>query len=419
MSWFDKLPWRKKKRESKYVKMLNGSTPIFHQFGQDIYASDVVQQAMSCIVDEMKKLNPKHVRNVGADVMPVAGSLQNLLDNPNELMTTSEFIEKSMCNLLFNENSFIIPTFYVWKDEKTGQERRIYNGLYPVQPIQVGFIQDAKNEMYINMKFCNNYETTLKYSDVIHVKHKFSVNELMGGNINGQPDNKTLLKTLELNNTLLQGVSGAMKSSFAINGVVKYNTLMDDGKTEKALEELEKKLKSSESGFLPLDLKSEFIPIKKEVKMVDSDTLKFIDEKILRTWGISLPILTGDYTTEQYEAFYQKVLEPFIISFSQAFTKTLFSQREKSYGNVIKFYPKQLVFLSMQQTIEMVRLLGDSGTLYENEKLVAFGLPPKPELVGVRMQSLNYVNANIADKYQLGNKNNNPDDGGAEDAEEE
>ena len=39
---------------------------------------------------------------------------------------------------------------------------------------------------------------------------------------------------------------------------------------------------------------------------------KFIDEKILRNYGVSLPILTGDYTKEQYEAFYQKALEPLI-----------------------------------------------------------------------------------------------------------
>ena len=134
------------------------------------------------------------------------------------------------------------------------------------------------------MTFANNYDTTLAYSDVIHIRYKYSVNEFMGGNELGQPDNDVLLKTLELNHQLLQGVAGAMKSSFAVNGVVKYNTLMDDGKTDAALKELEKKLKNSESGFLPLDLKAEYIPIKHEVQLVDATTLKFIDEKILRHW---------------------------------------------------------------------------------------------------------------------------------------
>ena len=402
MSWLDKLR-RKPKVKTEFADMLNGFTPIFSQFGQDIYASDVVQQALQCIVSEMKKLNPQHVRVNGSDVTSVNDSLQTVLQAPNELMTTSDFIEKIVWQLLFNYNSFIIPTFDVWID-KNGVEQRRYTGLYPVQPTQVDFIQDAADRIYVKLTFANNYETTIPYSDIIHVRHRFSVNEFMGGNAQGQPDNDVLLQTLNLNHQLLQGVASAMKSSFAINGVIKYNTMMDDGKTEKALKELESKLRSSESGFLPLDLKAEYIPIKHEIQLVDAETLKFIDEKILRNFGVPLPILTGDYTKDQYEAFYQKTLEPFIIAFSQAFTKTLFTPRERSFGNQVKFYPKDLIFMSVDQTLEMVRLLGDSGSLYENEKRVAFGLKPLPELEGIRMQSLNYVNVDIATQYQVGGK---------------
>ena len=215
----------------------------------------------------------------------------------------------------------------------------------------------------------------------------------MGGNAFGQPDNKALLQTLELNNTLLEGIAKAMKSSFAVNGVVKFNTLMDNGKTETALKELEQKLKNSESGFLPLDIKSEFVPLKNSVQLVDSTTLKFIDEKILRYFGVSLPILTGDYTKAQYEAFYQKTLEPLIISISQAFTKTLFSQRERSFGNEIKFYPHELIFMDTTQKLDLFDLLVDSGSCYKNELRTAFGLYPLPELVGEIAMSSNKTNA--------------------------
>jgi hypothetical protein len=110
----------------------------------------------------------------------------------------------------------------------------------------------------------------------------------MGGNLIGQPDHKALLDTLELNNTLLKGIAKAMKASYAVNGVVKYNTIMDDGSTEKALKELERKLLNSESGFLPLDLKSEFTALPHTSQIVDDATLKFIDEKILRNFGVPL-----------------------------------------------------------------------------------------------------------------------------------
>lgn len=400
MGWLDKLR-KKSPPNARYAQMLDGTLPIFSQFGDDIFASDVVQQAIKCIVDEMKKLNPTHIRQRGNDVTTVNGNIQNILDNPNEIMTSNEFIEKIVWQLFFNYNAFIIPSYYTWVDEK-GNEQRHYNSLYPIAPTYVEFQEDASGKLYVNMKFANNYETTLAYSDVIHIKYNYSVNEFMGGNEFGQPNNGTLLKTLDLNNTLLQGVAGAMRASFAINGVVKYNTMMDDGKTEAALKELEAKLKKSESGFLPLDLKAEFIPLKHEIQLVDEATLKFIDEKILRYFGVPLCILTGDYTKAQYEAFYQKTLEPLIIAISQAFTKSLFTQREKSFGNKITLYPKDLIFMSVDQTLEMIRLLGDSGALFENEKRVAFGMRPLPELEGIRMMSLNYVNVEDAKKYQTG-----------------
>lgn len=393
--------------KTKFADMLNGFTPIFSQFGNDIYASDVVQQAINCIVSEMKKLNPQHIRIKGSDVTPVNSSIQAVLKKPNEIMTTTEFIEKIIWQLMLNYNSFILPTYYTWTDDD-GTEKRHYTGLYPIAPTQVDFIQDASDTLYVKLRFANNFETTIPYSGIIHIRHRFSVNEFMGGNELGQPDNRALLKTLELNNELLQGVSNAMKSSFAINGVVKFKSMIDGGKTEKALKELEQKLRNSESGFLPLDITSEFVPIQREIQLVDEGTLKFIDEKILRHFGVPLPILTGDYTKQQYEAFYQKTLEPLIITMSQAFTRTLFTSRELSFGNEIKFYPKDLIFMSVDQTLEMVRLLGDSGSLYENEKRVAFGLRPLPELEDIRMQSLNYVNTNIASQYQVGK-------GGAED----
>ena len=196
-----------------------------------------------------------------------------------------------------------------------------------------------------------------------------------------------------------------MNASYAINGVVKYNTLLDDGKTEAALKELERKLANSENGFLPLDLKAEFTPLERKAEIVDADVLKFIDEKILRNWGVPLAILTGDYTKAQYEAFYQKVLEPLIISASQAFTKGLFTPRALAFGNKIEFYPKELIFLTMEQTLQMIEILAPTGALFENEKRTALGLKPMAELEGQRYVSLNWVNANDASKYQLGKVN--------------
>ena len=405
MGWLKEKLFKRKPKNSAYADILNGYTPIYSQFGQNIYASDVVQQAVNCIVTELKKITPLHVRTIDGDVQPIRSNIQSVLNAPNEIMTTSDFIEKVIWQLYLNYNSFIIPVYKSWTDEN-GVEQRYYTALYPIAPTQVDFLQDKTDTLYVKFTFANSYETTLKYSDVIHIRHHFSVNEFMGGNEQGQPDNDALLKTLDLNYKLLKNLSKAMSSSCAVNGVVKFKSMIDGGKTEKALAELEEKLRNSESGFLPLDISADFTPIERNIQFVDAETLAFIDGKILRHFGVPLAILTGDYTKAQYEAFYQKTLEPIIIALSQAFTKSLFTQRERSFNNAIKFYPKELIFMSTDQTLEMVRLLGDSGSLYENEQRVAFGMRPLPELVGKRMQSLNYVDVDIAKDYQTGGDNN-------------
>lgn len=62
--------FKKTKSNVSYAKVLNGYTPIFSQFGQDIYASDVVQQGIACLVTELTKANPFHIKQVGSDLVP-------------------------------------------------------------------------------------------------------------------------------------------------------------------------------------------------------------------------------------------------------------------------------------------------------------------------------------------------------------
>ena len=378
---------------------MNGWLPMYSQFGTNIYASDVVQQALKCIADEIKKLNPTHVRYIGNDPVPVRGSVQKVLDNPNPIMTTSEFLEKITYLLLMNYNVFILP---VYSNEASG---RVYEALYPIKPSEVTFIEDAGGRLFITFMFWNGYKTTVPYDDIIHIRYNYAVNEYMGGNELGQPDHAALLETLNLNKQLLDGVAKAMRSSYKINGVVKYNQLLDDGSTEAALKELERKLANSEDGFLPLDLKAEFTPFDRKIQLVDNDTLKFIDTKILRHFGVPIEILDGSFSKEVYESFYQRTLEPIVKSMSQAFTKKLFTDGERAHGNKIELYPKELIFMTVSQTLEMINILSPTGGLFENEKRVALGLRPLPELEGKRYMSLNWIDAADASQYQTGKVN--------------
>lgn len=409
--WWDKI-FKKPDRTVVYWNdVLSGRIPIYTtDFGDNIYASDVVQQAIYSIVSELKKLDPVHVRKIGSDFAEVTGNIQNVLDNPNPLMTTSDFIEKVAWTLLLNYNAFIYP---LWEGDTL-------KALYPLQPSEVAFDTDynGTGKTWVQFTFPNGYQGEMPYENVIHLRYKFSVSEFMGGNESGTPDFKPLLDTLKLNDTLLKGLAKSLNMQTSINGIAKIKTMQNKEEQIAKVKEFEEKLQANESGILPLDMQSEYIPITKQVQLLDSTTLEFIDRKILRTWGVSIPIINGDYTKEQYEAFYQKVLEPIVKSFCQAFTKGIFTKHAvQGFNNKIMFYVKELIFMNTDQKLNLFNSLKDFGGCYVNEYRTAFGLRPMKEAEGVRMMSLNYINANDASKYQVG-ESESDENGGTNDEQQ-
>ena len=54
----------------------------------------------------------------------------------------------------------------------------------------------------------------------------------------------------------------------------------------------------------------------------------------------------------------------------------------------------------------MINILAPTGAMFENEKRTTFGLRPLPELVNKRYMSLNWVEADKAAQYQLGENSN-------------
>lgn len=408
--------WLKPRKELDAYKnaydILSGITPVYSGgFGENIFASDVVQQAIYSIVTELKKLDPCHVRMMGNDPIPQRGNIQNVLESPNPLMTTSDFIEKIAWNLLLNYNAWVYP---MWDGDNL-------IGLYPLQPTLVEIDTDfnGTGKAWVRMKFNNGTVADFPYENIIHLRYKFAFSEFMGGNLQGQPDFAPLIDTLKLNDDLLKGLAKSLRIQSTVNAVVKLKQMHNTDDQIKAVKEFEKKVQANESGFLPVDISSEFVPINKQISLVDATTLEFIDKKILRTFGVSIPIVDGTYSPEEYEAFYQKTLEPIVKSMSQAFTKGIFTNRQKmGFNNRIAFYVKELIFLSTGQKLQLANFLGARGSCYENEYRGWFGLRPIPELVGKRMMSLNYIDAANAPQYQVG-KNAEKDNADEKDEKDE
>ncbi len=385
-----------------YARMMKGYVPVFTQFGEDIYASDIVQIAIRCIATEISKLNPQHIRtdNETGIQSVVNDSIHRLLKfGPNPLMTTTDFLEKIVYLREINKNAYIYPTYNVIP---LGQDvyRREYTGLYPLNPLQVEYLEDASGRLYIKFYFVNGFEYTMPYEDIIHWRKDYSANDFVGGDAQGKADNKAMLKLLSTDDAIIQGMEKGMKATMTVRGVQKINTMLDDDKQKEEREKFEQKMNETQSGILAIDLKGDFIPIKLDPKFIDKDTIEFIDKRILANYGVSLAIFNGDFDEEQYQAFYEKTLEHMIIGLGRVFSKCLFTKRELEVGNEIIFYNQGLMFMNTTNKINAADILTRLGTLTDNQVLAIFGYPPF-EGGDVRKQSLNYINRDIADQYQL------------------
>lgn len=394
--------WATGNKEAKIYRMMSGAIPVFSQFGTNIYASDIVQNAINVIATEMSKLQPRHIRTTETEQFQPKGNLYRIFKfGPNSLMTTSEFIEKIIWFLFMNYNAFVIPVFD--SDFSSGLERRSYRALYPINPSRVEFLQDPAGTLLIRFYFPSGVDFTFPYSDVIHLRKKYSVNELMGGGTDGQPDNAALLKVLQTNHTLNQGLERAAKINAAVQAVLKMATLLDDDAQRKERARFESLIASGESGILPIDLKGDYIPVKGDVKFIDKDTLAFLQQSVLNWYGVSLPILTGVFTDDEYQAFYEKTLEPLVIYFGQKFSRVLFTDRELDVGNEIAWYHRDMNYLSTSAKLNLIKIAGEQGLLKDNEKLALLGYPPRKG--GERItQSLNYIDINLVNQYQMQTK---------------
>lgn len=387
-------------KKEEYAYTQRGMTPSFTKFGDNVYKSDTVQQAINAIAKEMKKLDPQHIRIKGIERQVVDGNINRLLHNPNELMTTNEFIEKIIWLLYINFNCYILPTYEIATDPE-GRLYKTYTGFYPLNPMRVTYYEDnSQNPVYVKLEFSRNRELTIRYNQLIHLRLNYALNDYEGGDEYGRPNNEALLKTLKINHVMLENVSKSIETSYAVNGIVKYNTMLGGDKVEKAIDAFNEQLKDSESGILGIDMKAEFTPIVRNIQVVNNDTLKFLDTKILRNYGVPVEILDGTATAEQKRSFYETTLEPLIVMLNQAFTRTLFSPQQINGGNRIQFYYNRLETMTNQQKLEQATLLRDVGAITNNQLLEMFGLPPY-EGGDVRYMSLNFANVEIANQYQL------------------
>lgn len=386
------------------LQWMNGFTPSFTSFGEDPYASDVVRSAIHAIATNAAKLNPKHIRKTGKDMKQVGGDIEKLLSlRPNRFMSAFDFYYKTITQLYLKNNAFIFINYDGFTIE----------GFYPVDASSVELLE-ANDEIYVRFQFANGKKLTAPYEQFIHLRRFFAKSDMFG------ESNDAMMTTLKLIHTTDEGIGNAVKSSAFLRGLLKYTAMLKDEDLKKNRDRFTKDYMdvSNSGGIAALDSKAEYQELKNDPKMIDSKQMDAIAQKVYTYFGISKSIVTSDYTEDQWNAFYESVLEPIAIQMSQEFTSKLFTEREQGHGNEIIFEANRLAYASNKTKIALLKELAPLGLFTINEGREIFNMAPV-EGGEKRIQTLNVVDADKANKYQGVDDDNPPEGGETIDDEEE
>ena len=371
------------------AELLSGSTAIFTPWSGDAYSNDIYRAAVDAIARNAAKLKGSHVIHYQDRNEPAKSSkLNRLLQvQPNPYMSAFDMLYKMVTHYFLYNNAFA----YLQKDGR-GQ----VVGIYPLKAMHVDFLTDHSNELYCKFLFSNSREVILPYADIIHLRRNFNENDLLGD------PNTALGPALELAHTQNEGYINAIKTSANIRGILKFTQIMAP---EKLKEEKERFINdylsiANDGGVVATDQKMEYQPIELKPAIIDDKQIQAIKTKIYDYLGVSEAIVNSSYTEDQWAAFYESTLEPIAVQMSLEFTRKIFNEREQAFGNSIIFESGRLQFSSNATKVNLIAQLMPYGLLTINQALEILNLPGVED-GDKRLQTLNVVDANKANQYQL------------------
>ena len=391
-----------KGKESQYKSWLMDGTPMFTSFGNDIYLSDFVNNAIDRIASEVSKIEIKSIVKNGDFVNVMNDDITRLFRfKPNPLQTTSDFLANVEWIRRKYNNVFIYPQYEIIK-LPNGREFKKYTALYPLKPLSIAIGEDNGKVWEIKLNFEDGSSFTLPYNDLIHLKWRRGANSIIGGGDDrGLSNNFDIIRTIDALDKTIQGLPKSIEASLQIKGVYSAKTLADQSKMDKMRDDFEKHIITSESGMIATDLAGEFTPVNISPPNISDTALKFLKAVIQEKYGVSAAILSGDYTGAQHSAFYQTAIEDLIIQLEQAMTACLFTPREIDVGHRIKAYYSKVNYMDNTSKMNLAGLAKETGLMTLNQVGEMFGIEPFED-GNRRLQSLNFVNIENVDEYQKG-----------------
>lgn len=338
-----------------------------------LYNCEILRSIVRPMALAAGKFEPKQMRN-GKDangnptvqINPDA-YIYFLLNEPNPYMTGQKFREKLAWHYAFNGNAFA----YLVRDQ---------NGFamqaYPLNAYAVkSRYDDPSGRLYLKFSLTNGRQAEYPYEDVIHLCRDFGENDLFGSS------QEAILEPLM---QVITATDGSILSAIKNGGIIKW--LLSFARNMRP-EDLKARAKEFANDFLSTAEDNETVGVAatgadaKATQVQNNDYVPnalIMDrnmQRVLKFFNTNEKIVTSSYNEDEWNAFFEAVIEPFSQAMSEEFTRKVFSRRERGFGNKIIFDSSSLQYASMATKLGLVNLV-DRGAMTPNQWRQILNLGP-------------------------------------------
>jgi len=346
-------------KNAEQFKLLTAYEPIFTNHYGSIYENALVRSAIEAKARHISKLKVE----LQGEAQPNLKA--RIKHNPNDWMTYPQFLARCSTILDCTNNLFIVPVQNEYLETI---------GFFPVLPDKVKLIEDKNKKLWLRYTFRNNQSGIVEFDRCAYLnKHQYK-SDFFGDN------NHALDNTMDLISIQDQGIKEAVKNSASYRFMARVSNFTSPSDLAEERSRFSRENLSGENGGLLLfpNTYTDIRQIESNPYNIDAEQMQLIQKNVYDYFGVNENIIQGKATSDELDAFFNSAIEPFAIALSEAMSRAIYTERERSFGNHVYVNANRLQYMSQTAKVQVARDLGDRGILTINEIRELFNYAPLP-----------------------------------------
>lgn len=340
-----------------YFKTLTAYQPHFTTWGGELYESALVRSAIDARARHVSKLKVE----IQGSARPTLQTKLRL--KPNNWQTWSQFLYRTSTILDMHNTVVIVPVY----DDLMNPV-----GYYPVLPLRCEIVE-YEGTPFLRYEFSGGLKATT-YLEECAILTKFQYKSDFFGE-----SNMALTPTMKMIHMDNQAVEEAVKNGATYRFMAKVGnfTKVEDLKKERQRFNESAFRADDSSGILLFpNTYNDIRQIEQSSYTVPEAELNEIRTNVYNYFAVNEDVLQSKAFGDAWSAFYESVIEPFAIQFSETMTQAMFSDKERAMGSLLMASSNRLQYMTTKEKLDVSAQMADRGILSFNEIREIWNLPP-------------------------------------------